>query len=56
MSVSGIGDGVPDQTREMSLRSAAPSSYFHHPAHQRFIEENKGIWDKVFVENAAIDE
>ena len=29
--------------------------YFHHEAHQRFIEANKAIWDGVLVLNATID-
>jgi hypothetical protein len=29
--------------------------YYHHPAHQRFIEENKNIWAGVFVLTAAIE-
>lgn len=29
--------------------------YHDHPAHQQFIHENRAIWDKVFVLNAAID-
>ena len=30
--------------------------YFHHDAHQRFIQDNKTIWEKVLVLDAAIDE
>ena len=29
--------------------------YFHHAAHQRFIERNKAVWDNVLVLNAEID-
>ncbi|HEY9561618.1 MAG TPA: Dabb family protein [Anseongella sp.] len=27
-------------------------SYFHHPAHQRFIERNKDVWADVIVVNS----
>lgn len=29
--------------------------YHDHKAHQEFIRENRGIWDKVFVLNATIE-
>lgn len=29
--------------------------YFHHPAHKVFIQENKEIWDRVFVLNSSVD-
>jgi hypothetical protein len=29
--------------------------YYHHPAHQHFIEENKAVWDGVFVLTAYLD-
>jgi len=29
--------------------------YFHHAAHQAFIERNKGIWDKVIVFDAVVE-
>jgi hypothetical protein len=29
--------------------------YFHHEAHQRFIEENKPIWDNVLVLDSLIE-
>ncbi len=55
-----LEDGTPpeyDSMHYLTFESQADIVvYFHHPAHQRFIEENKGIWDKVFVENAVIDE
>ena len=28
--------------------------YFHHPAHQAFIEANKDHWDEVFVMDSQI--
>ena len=28
--------------------------YFHHPAHQAFIETNKAIWQDVMVVNADV--
>ena len=46
-------DGAADRRRAMVRRSA---TYFYHSAHQRFIRENKTIWDEVYVENAIIDE
>lgn len=55
-----LEDGTPpeyDSMHYLTFESQADIAvYFRHLAHQRFIEENKGIWDKVFVENAAIDE
>lgn len=30
--------------------------YFHHEAHQRFIRENRAIWDSVIVISSAIEE
>ena len=29
--------------------------YFNHPAHQRFIQRNRPIWEDVLVLNAPID-
>ena len=29
--------------------------YFHHKAHQDFIQKNKTIWDNVLVLNASVD-
>ncbi len=29
--------------------------YFHHAAHQRFIAENKAVWERALVMNAAVD-
>jgi len=31
-------------------------AYYHHPAHQAFIEANKHAWADVLVLNAEIDE
>lgn len=28
--------------------------YFHHEAHQRFIERNKAVWDHVLVLNSEV--
>lgn len=30
-------------------------AYYHHPAHQSFIQHHKDLWDKVFVCNATIE-
>jgi len=30
-------------------------AYFHHPAHQEFIQKHKQIWETVFVCNATIE-
>lgn len=30
-------------------------TYFHHPAHQEFIQENKEIWADVFVINSKTE-
>lgn len=30
-------------------------TYFHHPAHQRFIEANKNSWEGAFVVNGKED-
>ncbi len=32
----------------------ALEAYFHHPAHQAFIEANKAIWQDVLVVNADV--
>ena len=29
--------------------------YFNHPDHQKFIEENKGSWENVFVSNSRVE-
>ena len=30
-------------------------TYFHHPDHQKFIEENKDHWADVFVSNSKVE-
>jgi hypothetical protein len=34
----------------------AIEEYFNHPAHQRFIEANKEIWESVIVLNSEVEE
>jgi hypothetical protein len=58
-ATSGDLNRPPDYDTMHYLIFASPADidiYFHHPAHQRFIEENKAIWDKVFVLAATIEE
>ncbi len=46
-----------DTMHYMTFESmAAIEIYFHHEAHQRFIERNKAVWENVLVLNADIDE
>jgi len=41
-----------DYVHIVTMKSKEDSEkYFHHPAHQRFIEANKASWTNVFVIN-----
>ena len=58
-AISGDLNQPPDYDTMHYLIFASPAdidTYFHHKAHQHFIEENKAIWDKVFVLAATIEE
>lgn len=45
-----------DYVHIVTLKSKEDSEkYFHHPAHQRFIQVNKDSWANVFVINTEIE-
>ena len=57
-ATAGDHNRPPDYDTLHYLIFASPADidiYFHHEAHQRFIEQNKAIWDRVFVLNSTID-
>ena len=46
-----------DYVHIVTLKSKEDSEkYFHHPAHQRFIQANKESWANVFVINSEVEE
>jgi len=46
-----------DYVHIVTLKSKEDSEkYFHHPAHQRFIQANKESWSNVFVINTETEE
>jgi hypothetical protein len=68
-TISGITDYSAGHTFKVDYESTADydvlhcvtcesrlalEAYFHHPAHQAFIEANKAIWQDVMVVNADV--
>jgi len=58
LTVATQADGEPewDSMHYLTFVSIEDiETYYHHPAHQAFIQKHKDIWEDALVCNAAID-